>query len=79
MHFHEDSGLLVCYAVANCKYLTTVLPRSPYIYIYIYIYMCVCVCVCARARTAVAQWLRCCVANREVVGSIPTGVTGIFH
>jgi hypothetical protein len=29
--------------------------------------------------TAVAQWLRCCVTNRKVAGSIPDGVTGIFH
>jgi len=29
--------------------------------------------------TAVAQWLRCCVTNRKVAGSIPAGVLGIFH
>jgi len=29
--------------------------------------------------TAVAQWLRCCATNRKVAGSIPAGVTGIFH
>ena len=30
--------------------------------------------------TAVAQWLRCCATtNRKVAGSIPVGVTGIFH
>ena len=29
--------------------------------------------------TAVAQWLRCCATNRNVAGSIPDGVTGIFH
>ena len=28
--------------------------------------------------TAVAQWLRCCVTNREVGGSIPAGVSGFF-
>ena len=28
--------------------------------------------------TAVAQWLRCCVTNRKVVGSIPAGVSGFF-
>jgi len=28
--------------------------------------------------TAVAQWLRCCATNRNVVGSIPAGVNGIF-
>jgi hypothetical protein len=28
---------------------------------------------------AVAQWLRHCVTNREVAGSIPDGVIGIFH
>ena len=31
------------------------------------------------AGTAVAQWLRCCATNRKVPGSIPAGVTGIFH
>ena len=29
--------------------------------------------------TAVAQWLRCCAANRKVTGSIPDGVIGIFY
>jgi hypothetical protein len=28
---------------------------------------------------AVAQWLRYCATNREVAGSIPAGVNGIFH
>ena len=28
--------------------------------------------------TAVAQWLRCCVTNRKVAGSIPVGVIGFF-
>jgi len=30
-------------------------------------------------RTALAQWLRRCATNRKVAGSIPDGVTGIFH
>ena len=25
-----------------------------------------------------AQWLRCCVTNRKVAGSIPPGVSGFF-
>jgi len=29
--------------------------------------------------TAVAQWLRCCATNRNVAGSNPAGVIGIFH
>ena len=29
--------------------------------------------------TTVTQWLRCCVTNRMVTGSIPDGVNGIFH
>jgi len=28
---------------------------------------------------AVAQWLKCCATNRKVAGSIPVGVSGIFH
>jgi hypothetical protein len=28
---------------------------------------------------AVAQWSRHCATNRKVAGSIPDGVTGIFH
>jgi len=39
-------------------------------YIYIYIYI--------KGRTAVAQWLRCCVTNRKVAGSIPAVVSVIF-
>ena len=31
-----------------------------------------------RAGTAVAQWLRCCAANRKVASSIPAGVIGLF-
>jgi len=31
------------------------------------------------ASEEVAQWLRCCVTNRTVAGSIPDGVIGIFH
>ena len=35
---------------------------------------------CIQIRgTAVAQWLRCCATNRNVAGSIPDGVIGIFH
>ena len=29
--------------------------------------------------TAVAQWFRYCARNRKVAGSIPAGVSGIFH
>ena len=32
-----------------------------------------------RRGTALAQWFRCCATNRKVAGSIPGGVTGIFH
>jgi hypothetical protein len=28
---------------------------------------------------AVTQWLRHCATNRKIAGSIPDGVTGIFH
>jgi len=30
-------------------------------------------------RGRVAQWLTCRATNRKVAGSIPAGVTGIFH
>ena len=36
-------------------------------------------CIIFVKGTAVAQWLRCCATNRKVAGSIPDGVTGIFH
>ena len=35
--------------------------------------------MCAVLRTALAQWLRCCATNRNVAGSIPDGVIGIFY
>ena len=44
-----------------------------YIYIYIYIY------IYNFRGTAVAQRLKCCATNRKVAGSIPDGVTEIFH
>jgi len=28
---------------------------------------------------AVTQWFRCCATNRNIAGSIPAGVIGIFH
>ena len=31
------------------------------------------------ADRGIAQWLRCYATNREVAGSIPDGVIGIFH
>jgi len=34
---------------------------------------------CDCVVTSVAQWLRCCVTNQKVAGSIPDGVIGIFH
>ena len=30
-------------------------------------------------ETAAAQWLRCCATNRNIAGSIPDGIIGIFH
>ena len=36
-------------------------------------------CTLSNAGATVAQWLRCCATNRKVAGSIPAGVTGIFH
>ena len=33
----------------------------------------------AYTGAAVAQWLKYCATNREVAGSIPVGVTGIFQ
>ena len=30
-------------------------------------------------ETAVAQWLMCCATNPKVDGSIPGGVSGVFH
>ena len=40
-----------------------------YYFVYVYLFL----------GTAVAQWLRCSATNRKVAGSIPAGVTGIFH
>ena len=36
-------------------------------------------CIIHILGTAVAQCLRCCATNRKIAGSIPAGVTGIFH
>jgi len=41
--------------------------------------MCLSLYIHYRRGTAVAQCLRCCATNRKVNGSIPNGVTGIFH
>ena len=42
-------------------------------------YLCLFLKILILEGTAAAQWLRCCVTNRKVVGSIPAGVTGLFH
>ena len=57
--------------------ITTFRPTTDRVYdsgpvIYYNTYHCV-------TGTAVALWLRCCATNRKVAGSIPAGVTGIFH
>ena len=41
------------------------------------LYLLVVVLVVVVVGTAVAQWLRCCVTNQKVAGSIPAGVTDI--
>ena len=48
--------------------------------------VCVCVCVCVynacittSRATRWRSWLRHCVTRRKVTGSIPDGVTAIFH
>jgi len=61
---------------------------DPSIYIYIYIYilrsyygnMCIYIYIYIYTLwvAAVAQWLKCCVTDRKVAGSIPDGVIGIF-
>jgi hypothetical protein len=53
---------------------------------------CVCVCVsedtcflwfiycsCLMWATRWRSWLRHCATSREIAGSIPDGITGIFH
>jgi hypothetical protein len=44
-----------------------------------FVCVCVCVCACARAYVCVCSCLRQCAITRQVAGSIPNGVTGIFH
>jgi hypothetical protein len=46
------------------------------LHIYIYIYMCVCVCVYGARGGVVVKALA---TNRQVMGSIPDGVIGIFQ
>jgi hypothetical protein len=36
-------------------------------------------CILIKFVEILVQWLRYCVTNRKVAGSIPDGVTGIFH
>ena len=42
-------------------------------------YVCMHVGMYVYTGIAVAQWLRCCATIRQVAGSIPAGVIGIFH
>ena len=35
--------------------------------------------ICLFGGTGLRSWLRHCATSRKVVGSIPDGVTGIFH
>ena len=45
---------------------------------YVFSLPCLYVILCIFQATAVTQWLRRCDTNREVAGSIPDGVIGIF-
>ena len=51
-----------------CDFYNTICISSMFTWPYIYL-----------EGTAVAQWLRRCATSRKVAGSIPDGVTGIFH
>ena len=67
--------MCVCVCVYMYVYMYTHTHTHTHIYIYIYtmyVWMHV-------QGTAVVQWLRRCATNRKVAGSIPHGVTGIFH
>jgi hypothetical protein len=55
-------------AVFICSFFTAVI----YTHIYIHIIQ------FRGDRGRVAQWLRCCVTNRKVAGSIPASVSGLF-
>jgi hypothetical protein len=57
----------------NKKIHTTIQDLVPTIALYFYSF------IFYRLRTIVAQWLRYCATNRKDAGSIPDGVTGIFH
>ena len=48
-------------------------------FMYVYIYIKYIEYTYILSGTAVAQWSRCCAINPKVAGSIPGGVTGIFH
>ena len=56
--------------------MSTESPLSPQIYITLPSPELCPIFGCGRG-TAVAQWLRCCVTNRKVAGSIPAGVIDI--
>jgi hypothetical protein len=67
---------------AKCKFKRLLKHEVSRLNVYILLF-----CKCIRngptdgliQRHAVAQWLRHCATNRKVAGSIPDGVTGIFH
>jgi len=61
--------------VCVCMCACTCVRVCVYMYVCMYVFMYVCIYV----GTAVAKWLRRCVTNRKVAGSIPAGVKRIFH
>ena len=59
----------------NCKPSSLFLKRLKFFCFY---FTGLCLIPIGLVVTAVAQWLRCCVTNRKVAGSIPAGVSGFF-
>jgi len=65
-------GEVVLHYYRNIQFFTRVL------YTYTF-YMSNFIYLCLLSGRAVALWLRHCATNRQVAGSIPDGVIGIFH
>ena len=71
-------GVWCCLRTISQCNSTFLLCISPQFFAYSFWPTDIFLCTFFALGTAVAQWLRCCVTNRKVAGSIPAGVNGFF-
>jgi hypothetical protein len=80
MNFYQDymdpKSQKILFAIANDARISSHLTNTGLFKMTVWVLT---TCHTQYREHVVAQWFRHCIANQKVTGSIPDGVTGIFH